>query len=255
MKIDILGSYGGNANFYKLTSFLVDDFLALDAGCLTTALNLDRQYKITDVFVSHSHIDHTGSLPYLIDNQFGLTESPLRIWSSQFVIDSLRQHIFNDVIWPDFSRLPSPDKSCMEFMTLEPNQPVQVRHLTITPVPVNHLVPCCAFFVESSLSGSCILYTADTTSTEEVWQLANQKKNLECVIVDCSFPNHMEDLAIASGHMTPNLLAKDLQKLKQPCKILVYHLKPSFDGKMTRELDELGIQLEYDIQGKTYHFP
>ncbi len=254
MKIDILGSYGGNANFYKLTSFLVDDFLALDAGCLTSALNLDRQYKISDVFVSHSHVDHTGSLPYLIDNQFGLTPSPLRVWSSPFVINALRTHIFNEVTWPDFSRLPDEKTPSLEFIELEPMVPIQIRHLKITPVPVNHLVPCSAFFVESSKSNSSILYTADTTNTDLIWEEANKRENLKCVIVDCSFPNAMEDLAIASGHMTPKLLARDLAKLKRPCKILIYHLKPSFDGKMTRELDELGIELDYDIQGKTFEF-
>ncbi|MCB1043197.1 MAG: 3',5'-cyclic-nucleotide phosphodiesterase [Acidobacteria bacterium] len=254
MKLEILGSYGGNANFYKLTSFLIDDFLALDAGCLTTALNLDRQYQVTDIVISHSHMDHTGSLPYLIDNQFGLTESPLRIWSSPFVLDALRQHIFNDVIWPDFTKLPNESQPCMTLEPMSPLETIHIRHLRITPIPVNHIVPCCAFLVESTLSGAAILYTADTTNTDQIWEIANQKENLKGVIVDCSFPNNMTDLAIASGHMTPQLLAKDLKKLKRPCKIMIYHLKPSFDGKMTQELDDLGLELDYDIQGKVFEF-
>lgn len=255
MKIDILGSFGGNARVFKLTSFLVDDFLALDAGCLTNSLSLERQYGITDVLLSHSHSDHTNTLPFLIDNQFGMVPSPLNVWASQQVIDVVKTHIFNDVVWPDFTRLPSEDSPAVVFHPLKPEEPFRLGHLVITPVQVNHIVPCFAFFLECRRSDATFLFTGDTTSTDRVWEIANARPNLKCVVVDCSFPNRMESLAQSSGHNTPALLKQDLFKLKTLPEVLVYHVKPSFQDEIMRELDDCGIAgLRLSRQGETLEF-
>ncbi|MCB1051951.1 MAG: 3',5'-cyclic-nucleotide phosphodiesterase [Acidobacteria bacterium] len=254
MKLEILGSFGGNADTYRLTSLLVNDCLALDAGCLTSALTFERQLPIRNVMVSHAHSDHIGTLPYLIDNVFGYSDGPLRIHGSAAVIQALKDHVFNDVIWPDFSKLPSPSSPSMVFETLHAERPVHIGSLRVTPIPVNHLVPCTGFLVECQEQGSAFIYTADTAQTDRVWEIANATDNLKCVIVDCSFPNHLEDLAVASGHMTPQMLARDLKKLERKIPILVYHLKPSFERQMAEELDALGLELlNYRIQGQVIH--
>lgn len=255
MKVDILGAYGGSTDTSFLTSFLIDDFLALDAGCLTQTLNLENQVKVTDILISHTHLDHTLSLAFLVDNMFGLRDEPLKIWSGAAMIQAMRQHIFNDVIWPDFTLLPNAEEATMFFREVTPEVTFNIRHLRITAVPVNHVVPCFAFFVECTKTGGCILYTADTSTTDRVWEVANKIKRLDAVIVDCSFPNHMDDLAVASGHMTPAMLAADLKKLKRDCKIMIYHIKPMFEELMLAELAEQKIpNLVVGIQGKTYQF-
>jgi cAMP phosphodiesterase len=255
MKLEILGAYGGNADQYRLTSLLVNGCLALDAGCLTSALPFERQLAIRDVVVSHAHADHVGTLPYLIDNLFGYIDHPLVIHGSKAVIDALRAHIFNEIIWPDFSRLPSPRSPSLLFRVIEPEVSFQLGRLRIRAIPVNHLVPCTGFLVESLDQAASILYTADTTTTDRIWDIANEMPTLRAVIVDCSFPNRMEDLARASGHMTPKMLAADLAKLKRVVPILVYHLKPSFETEMAAELDDLHRQeLDYRIQGRIFDF-
>lgn len=255
MKIEILGAYGGNSNSHRLTSFLVDDFLAVDAGSLTSALNLHRQYQITDVLLSHSHSDHTGTLPYLMDNLFGVIDRPLQVWATAHVVDMVKTHIFNDVIWPNFERLPSAADPSMAFRVIDAERPFRIRHLDITAVPVNHIVPCHAFFIHSRDTQSTVLYTADTTNTDRIWELANGWKDLKGVIVDCSFPNHLEELATTSGHMTPRLLKRDLDKLQRDCPILVYHLKPSFKEHMVRELEALSLNnLHFEIQDQVLYF-
>ncbi|CAM2007751.1 3',5'-cyclic-nucleotide phosphodiesterase [Acanthopleuribacter pedis] len=255
MKVEILGAYGGSTDTSFLTSFLIDDFLALDAGCLTQTLNLDGQVKVTDILISHTHLDHTLSLGFLVDNMFGLRDEPLKIWSGKAMIEAMQQHIFNEVIWPDFTQLPNAEEATMAFREVLPEITFSVRHLRITAVPVNHVVPCFAYFVASTETGGCILYTADTSTTDRVWQVANEIDRLDAVIVDCSFPNHMDDLAIASGHMTPAMLAADLKKLKRDCKIMIYHIKPMFEDQMIAELTALNIpNIDMGIQGKTYHF-
>ncbi len=212
MKINLIGTYGGNTDTKYLTGFFVDDFLAVDAGCLTQALDLETQLTITDVLVSHSHLDHTLSLPFLADNLFDELKQPIRIWADAAVIHALKTHIFNNVIWPDFSKLPSVENPTISFHEIQPEVPFQIRHLKIMPIRVNHVVPCLGFIVESSLTNSSFLYSADTCSTDRIWEIGSNQKNLKIAIADCSFPNKYKKLAIISGHMTPELLAADLEK-------------------------------------------
>ena len=239
MKVDILGAYGGNTVDHHMTNFIVDDFLAVDAGCITSTLTMDRQSAITDVVLSHAHIDHIGTLPLLVDNLFDQLTRPLMVWASQAVIDALKAHVFNEVIWPDFSRLPNPESPAICFNPIEPGVSFQLSHLKITPVPVNHLVPCYGYLIESIPDASAFLYSADTCSTDAIWELGNACENLKAVIVDCSFPNHLEDLARSSRHMTPRLLGQDLKKLDRDVDVYVYHIKPTFEAVMRKELAAL----------------
>jgi len=241
MNINLIGTYGGNTDTNFLTGFFVDDFLAVDAGCLTQALNLEQQLAITDVLISHSHLDHTLSLPFLADNLFDELKQPIRVWADAAVIQALKKHVFNNVIWPDFSVLPSAENPTIVFHEIQPEVPFQIKHIKILPVRVNHVVPCLGFIVESSQTDSSFLYTADTCSTDRIWEIGSNQKNLKIAIADCSFPNQFHDLAVASGHMTPRLLAKDLSKLNARCQVLVYHLKPMYEDVLVRELEELKI--------------
>ena len=254
MKIELLGTFGGNTDENKLTSFLIDDFLAVDAGALTQSLSLERQSKITDIVISHAHLDHTLSLPFLADNMFGEIDGPIRVHASAYVIKALRDHVFNEVTWPDFTILPNSDNPTMTLRELQAEETVAIRHLRITPIKVNHVVPCYGYIIESTLSGKCLLYTADTANTDRIWELANRRKNLQAVIVDCSFPNNFEELAVASGHMTPQMLARDLAKLKIDCRILVYHIKPMYSDRLKSELQALDHpRLEADIADTVLH--
>ncbi len=253
MQIEFLGAYGGCTDSNNLTSFLVDGCLAIDAGCLTQTLSLKRQTQLTDILISHSHLDHTLSLPFLADNLFGMKTQPLRIWSTPGVIQALRTHIFNEDIWPDFSLLPSVEEPTIRFCPFEPETCNQIGDFEVTPIRVNHAVPCTGFLI--TRDNSSIIFTSDTCSTDRIWEVANECNNLKAVIVDCSFPNSMEDLGVTSGHNTPGLLARDLAKLKQNCRVLVYHLKPQFQDLMIKELKALNDpRLEWNIQSSTMEF-
>jgi len=253
MKVRVLGAYGGNTKRTYLTNFLINDVLAMDAGCLTSTLDLEEQYRIRNVLVSHSHMDHITSLPFLADNVFGETDETLKIWASDHVIQCLKKHIFNDVIWPDFSSIHYEGRPCISFHSLEAFHSYTIAGLQITPIPVNHLVPTFAFYVEDAKSG--FLFTSDTTTTDRVWSEMNGKEKLKAIIVDCSFPNSLNDLALKSGHMTPELLAADLKKLNRDCRILVYHAKPSFESQLKQELKDAGLgHIQADIQGECFEF-
>ena len=252
MKIEFLGAYGGNTDTCKLTSFLVDECLALDSGALSQTLSLERQKQIRNILISHAHLDHTLSLPFLADNLFGTRDFPLKIWALPEVIEAMKKHLFNETVWPDFSRLPSPEAPTISFCPLEEEKPTEIDGYVATPIRVNHTVPCSGFLLESPDRNASLLYTADTGNTSRIWEIANQCKNLAAVIVDCSFPNEMEELARVSGHMTPTMLAKDLACLEQNCPVLIYHIKPGCNHPMIEQLEALGDErIVTDIQGLT----
>ena len=67
MKIRVLGCSGGIGGSLRTTSFLVDDDVLIDAGTGVGDLSLEQLAKIDHIFVSHSHLDHVTSIPFLVD--------------------------------------------------------------------------------------------------------------------------------------------------------------------------------------------
>ena len=51
----------------RLTCFLIDDCVAVDAGSLGIALTSDQRSKVRNIIVTHPHMDHIASLPIFID--------------------------------------------------------------------------------------------------------------------------------------------------------------------------------------------
>ena len=121
--------------------------------------------------------------------------------------------------------------------------------MAVTAIEVDHTVPAVGFRITSG--NRTIMYTGDTGPTGRIWRWAD---DLAALIVEVSFPNTHGDLSIRCGHLTPALLARELQKLgEQPTRILVTHLKHPFSEQIQQELAELGIaQLEIAQEGTVY---
>lgn len=253
IKLRVLGCYGGSAKRHYLSCYLLNDSIAMDAGSLTHALTLEEQLRVKHIIITHSHLDHNSGLPFFADNVFGRTEAPVMVYGTPQVVASLRKHMFNDVIWPDFSRLPNHRSPTIRFKEIRDGQTYRIEKLTFTPVPVNHITPTVGFVIRDSRNA--VLATSDTGPTELVWEVANRTKNLKAVITEASFPNEEEGLARASGHMTPELLERELQKLGRRTRVLITHLKPGHRTLITKQLRSLGLKrMELLQQGKTYRF-
>jgi ribonuclease BN (tRNA processing enzyme) len=224
MELRVLGCSGGEAEGFRLTGLLVNGVLAIDAGSLTQALSLEEQIGIRQIFISHSHLDHICTLPFFTKNIFGHTETPVQIRALPETLDALRRHLFNDELWPDFSVIPSPDNPIIRFSEIRPGQTYELEGLRITPIPVNHLVPCVGYLVEDD--HSAFIFSSDTAETDEVYRVANRTKNLKLFITEASFPNEQAWLAKASRHLTPEKLGRELKKLKAKVPVGIYHLTP-----------------------------
>src|SRR5947209_3554717 len=142
MKIQLLSGGGANNHLEQyLTSFLIDNELAVDAGALPLALTRDKQLNIRNIVITHPHLDHLAGLPLMLDNIFTEMDHTINVYAIEATVRSLRDHIFNNNIWPDFTSFKNSQGVNLQFETIVPNRPFQIGGLSITPVPVNHTVP------------------------------------------------------------------------------------------------------------------
>jgi len=243
MKIRVLGCYGGQLLGFHLSSFMVNDSILLDAGSPTVALTLEEQSRIQHIFVSHTHLDHIQDIAFLSDNRSlkriggGKENRSITIHAVQENLEILKNHFLNNLVWPDFTRIPSTKDPILKLEAIEPYQPITIDGLTITPIPMNHPVPCTGFLLDQH--GKQFIYSADTGVSDALWEVANAQPNLRGMILDCSFPNDYEFLANISGHMTPKQMAQDVKKLKTLGKtpIYLFHMKPETLAVMTMEIE------------------
>jgi cAMP phosphodiesterase len=231
---------GGDSQRQALTTFIVNDLLGIDGGSIGFALKPEEMPAIRNIVVTHSHSDHTASLPIFIAEAFVWLDGPVSVYGTAEVVSALREFVFNDKIWPDFEKIQLMNGSgpTIRFETIEPRNTVEIAGISITPIPVNHVVPTVGLLVQSD--GASVIFTSDTYVTDEIWQVASHAKGLKAVFVDVSYPNELEQLAIASKHLTPQSLASDLKKLDRDVEIYAVHIKPTNRDQVIRQLAELG---------------
>ncbi len=238
MELRILGCSGGEAEGERLTGLLVDGHVAIDAGSLTQALTVDEQVAVRHIFLTHSHLDHICTLPFFTKNIFGHTASPVGIRALPETLDVLRRHLFNDELWPDFSVIPSRDDPTIVYSGIEPEATYAMNGLRITPIRVNHLVPCVGYKVEDDRSA--FIFSSDTAETDRIYEVANATPNLKLFITEASFPNEQAWLAEASKHLTPAKLGIELKKLKVDVPVGIYHLTPGDRGAILPQIEAIG---------------
>lgn len=240
MKLQILGCSGGELPRHRTTCFLLDGKLAIDAGALTASLPLDALLELDDVVLTHSHLDHVKDVPLLADHLVGRRRRPLRVHASKACARTLRESVFNGELWPDFTRIPDAKRPVLELRPFDPRRPFRVGRYSFHPVPVAHPVESVGFVVSDGRTSFAV--SGDTGPTVRFWKRVNEEKRLRALLVETSYPTRLQDLADASGHLTPNTLAQELTKVERNgCPILLYHLKPAYLAELKRELSALDL--------------
>jgi cAMP phosphodiesterase len=252
MKIRVLGAYGAEGLAQRPSAFLVDERLLIDGGTVGGALSTPEQLTIEHALVSHPHLDHIAGLAYLTETlALCERERPLTIASLEPVVTALRTSIFNDTVWPDFTRLPT-QAPVLRFRSLAEDAEQRVGDHWVTPVPVNHTVPTSGFIVHDGTSA--LIYSGDTGPTDALWKAARELSGLRAVILECAFPNRMAGLADIARHMTPELIRAELDKLPDDVPVLIFHVKPQFYDEIGEELGMVGARIAMVEQDKTYVF-
>ena len=235
MKIRILGCSGGIGGTHRRTTAMrVDHDILIDAGTGVADLSLAELAEIDHVFLTHSHLDHIVALPLMVDSVADLRDKPLTVYALPETIETIRKHVFNWAIWPDFSEILTREHPALKFQAIVLGQTVRLGKRAITPLPAEHTVPAVGYQLDSG-AGS-LVFTGDTTVNDRFWPILNQIANLRYLLIETAFPNREQRLAVMSKHLCPSLLAAELGKLSMIPEIYISHLKP---GQMTLTMDEI----------------
>jgi len=224
----------------RLTCFVIDDCVAVDAGSIAIALNGEQRNTVRDIIVTHPHMDHVASLPIFIDDLYPSLQEPIRIYATAEVIELLERDVFNWNVYPRFSDLKNDYGPVMEYIPIPVGAPFQVAHLNVVAVPVNHIVPTVGLVVSDGQTS--VAFSSDTAETEEFWKIVNEMKGLDALLIEASFPDRMAKLAHVSRHFTPASLGQELKKLTHNgMDIMAVHLKPSYREEIVEQLKALNI--------------
>ena len=248
MIIKVLGCHGseltidegnGRVRECRTCGFLINETCMMDAGSVSASLREAEQGKIRRVLLSHAHFDHIKGLPLFADNLVGRNpQGPVQVHALPEVLDELGRHIFNNIVFPDFTRLPTLETAPLAFSPLDEEKGFACDRLEVTAVRVNHIVPAAGFLIREG--DTALLYSGDTAETRRIWEVGAKEPRLKAAFIETSFPNDFHELAKVSGHLTPELLAREFVKLGRPdLPIYIYHLKPSYRSLLVSELMRL----------------
>lgn len=254
MKIELVPSTVGEqaARQFSIAS-LINDTVAIDAGTIGMLWPFERQRRITDVFLSHSHVDHIASLPLFLDSIYQPGPACPTVHACPATVHCLRQDVFNDRLWPDFIRLSENESPFLDLQSLASETPVEVADLTVTPVAVDHVVPTMGFVVQDH--NSSVGFVSDTNRTERIWEVLAAANNLQAVFLECSFPNSHRWLADKSGHLCTELFAEYVRRLPESVQVITTHLKPCFFDQISAEVIDLGLpNVQIGVPGQSYEF-
>lgn len=238
MDIKILGCYGAEMPGYRTTCFQLNSSTFVDGGAITSVLSQSEQTRIRNILLTHAHMDHVKDIPLLSDNVIGCIDEPINIISTAEIIASLKKHLFNNHIWPDFTKIPSIEHPVIKFCEITAEVPFKVSNFNITAVEVNHTVPTVGYIISDDKSSLAI--SGDTSVTERLWEVINSTENMKGIFLETSFPNSMRELAEMSGHLTPEMANNEAKKLKDNnIPIYLYHLKPNFLDVLKSEISSI----------------
>lgn len=239
MRLEVLGCYGNSFGKFRSTAFLINGEILLDAGTTSEVLDNDRLKSIKSVIISHTHVDHIRGLFPLLDEIGSTGKNWIRIYGVGPVIEILLKNVFNDLVWPDFTKIPSPDEPILRPLSIDLEKETKINGISFTPIPVDHTVFTTGFIVREG--SNAFGFTSDTRKTRRFWEVVRQEEGLKFVIADVSFPERKRDLAEVSGHMTLSMLIESLDFFGiTDIPILIYHIKPFFLDEVKEEVKRSG---------------
>lgn len=223
-----------------LTCFVIDDSVAIDAGSLAMAATPLLQSQVRDIVLTHAHLDHTAGLPLFIDDLFSTLTEPITVYALQSVIETLERDIFNWSVYPRFSELSNANGPVLKYEPFGVSEEFTVHHLTLRAVEVNHKVPSTGFLISDTQA--TIALSGDTAGTEGFWNLVNSADDVSAILLECAFPDELDELAVVSHHLTPRRMKIELEKCEKQCPVYVVNLKPMFRDSIVSQIEDLKIK-------------
>ena len=227
MKIRVLGCSGAIAEGSRTTSFLIDHDVLVDAGTGVGDLPLDALAQIDHILISHSHLDHVLAIGLLADSVMRLRasqgRSPIQVHALPETLDALRKHIFNGVIWPDFTRLPNAEHPVLRLVPFETGARLELSGKSFEVLSAAHTVPAVGFALQGR-EGHWV-YTGDTGPNPALWARLSGMK-VQHLVIETAFSDEEHELACLSQHLCPRKLSRELAQLPGHVDVHITHIKP-----------------------------
>ena len=237
MRLRVLGCSGGiGGRHLRTTSFLVDNDILIDAGTGVGNLTLAELSQIDHIFITHSHLDHVASIPFMVDTVGGMRSKPIIVHATRATTEIMKNHLFNWAIWPDFAEIPTPEAPFMRYEELELGSSFSSNGREITPISARHTVPAVGYHLDSG--NASLVFTGDTGPNDLLWRTVNRIRNLKYLIIETAFSNKERALAEMSRHLCPAMLAEELAKLERTAEIYITHLKPGEIELTMQEIED-----------------
>lgn len=239
MILNVLGCSGSIAAGCKTTAFLLDGDVLIDAGTGVGDLELDALARIDHIVISHSHLDHVLAIGLLADGVMRLRASagkgPIQVHALPETLAALRTHVFNGVIWPDFTRLPSAEHPVLALVPFAVGDQLNLNGKRIEVLSAAHTVPAVGFAVDTGEPGWWV-YTGDTGPNPLLWARLRQIK-VAHLVIETAFSDEERQLARISSHLCPSALGQELTQLAGSIEVHITHIKP---GEMEAVMTQIG---------------
>jgi len=238
MKVRVLGCSGAIAKECRTTSFMIDADVLVDAGTGVGDLTLDEMLSVEHVLLTHSHLDHVAALPLMRDAIAARRATPVHVHALAGTIAALKAHVFNDVIWPDFTRLPSVHAPFIRFHEIEVGQTLQIGNKRIEVLPAVHTVPAVGYAV--TVGEACWVFSGDTGRNPAFWHRINEL-DVSMLVIETAFSSRETQLAATSLHLSPDVLASELDRIDPGRRFPIYitHTKPAETELILSEIRQL----------------
>jgi cAMP phosphodiesterase len=245
MNIRILGAHNCESTASSCVTFIVDGTLAVEAGGLTSRLSIEEQQSIGSVILTHCHLDHIRDIPSIALNLYSKGAS-VDVYSTAEVCSVIKEHLLNKTIYPEFQNIPK-QKPTVSFLEIEPYRLEWIDGHSILPLPVNHNGSAVGYQITDK-QGKTIFYTGDTgPGLAECWRHVSPR----LLIIEVTLPNALGDFALNAGHLTANLLEKELISFREikgylP-EVLAIHMDAAQESVIREELAAVAENLHVPI--------
>ncbi|MAW33587.1 MAG: 3',5'-cyclic-nucleotide phosphodiesterase [Proteobacteria bacterium] len=257
MQLKILGCNGGIGGINRRTTcYRINDSILIDAGTGLGDLDLDELALIDHVVLTHAHWDHISCLPLLPDAVFSERKKPIKVWALPEVIKILKVNVFNDQVWPDFTKIPiiGGNEPIVDLKPLPEKDSIHIDGVEVSKLPANHGIPACGLRVEKG--GKAVAFSGDTADDEVFWKKISADHAIKAVVVECSYPKSLTDLGKMTLHLSTDIISTRLARIPKNIARIIIHRKPGYEGIIDTELrEDLGhLDLRFPIPGQEYQF-
>lgn len=176
--------YGGNTTCIEIRTD-ANELIILDAGTGIFPLSqtLLAELPVTaNVLITHSHWDHIQGLPFFIPNF--IPGNTLRLHGSFDPVSGkgIEQVMAVQLQYSYFPVREAEMKANIEYVTLAPNQSIQIGSATVTPCLLNH--PVIDFGYRIDCNGKSVFFTGDHEPPYNIYEPGDEGFSEYQVFVD-----------------------------------------------------------------------